>query len=89
MPNSATVMVHPGLECLRLHDRTMSRMIGGQDSCSMPKRMPTPKRLIMDLIYIEQLALWDRNVCSGEAYSMCNDLNATVSHKIILLLCLK
>ena len=33
--NSATVIVRPGLGCLRLYNRIMSRIIRGQDSCDM------------------------------------------------------
>ena len=35
--NSATIMVHPGLKCLRLHKRIISRMIEGYDGHGVPE----------------------------------------------------
>ena len=45
------------------------------------------KRLITNLTHSRQLALQDKNVHSGEP-TLCVT-SATVSHEIVLLLCLK
>ena len=37
VPNSASVTVHPRLACLRLYNRIISRIIGGEDGCSALK----------------------------------------------------